>query len=1115
MMKLFAFQLVGGEFSLDEDFLATFRGRQPQWGPLGYVVYKRTYARKTCDCIDSACEHPTEEFWQTCQRVIEGVYRIQQRHCALMHTYWDEDKAQRSAQEMFERMWQFKWLPPGRGLWMMGTDFVRERGSACLQNCAFVSTGNISQPKKFADPFCFLMDMSMLGVGVGGDVRGAGIATIREPKVDPFAYVIDDSREGWVKALSAALNAYVGEGALPCRWDYSQIRPAGTVIKGFGGVSSGHGALQRLLEHDIPSVLNPLQNKPITKTAIVDLFNFIGKCVVSGNVRRAAEVMFGDSSDEFLNLKNPELCEDELRDRRWASNNSLFVSVGDDYTKAAKHTAQNGEPGYMWLENSRQYGRMVDPPDNVDAKVMGANPCFAGDTLIAVADGRGAVSIKQLAEEANDVPVYAVDPKTGELSIKMGRNPRLTRRKAKLVEIELDNGAKLRVTPDHKMLLINGQRCEAKDLQPGDSLPRFTKRNELIHVKAKDKRYLRVYCNAFNNNVGPKIFEHRLVAKFFDAERWDNLYNEQKKNGWIHGGVVVHHKDYNPLNNAPHNLEIMTFSEHSALHAKADHIGENNPMYGRKHSAETRRRIGDRTRERCSDVEFRKKLSAAYTDEEREAASERLSLQQRSRLLAYFKSQEATTDLRTVWHDYKMLAVRNCETCSVEFEIPWSRRGQSYCSISCANKKSDSIENRKAGQKIAFEDKQRNTLHKQIMSYKDLSAMLKRDPLKSEWEDHCRKAKIPFRLRPHGTTKNVYALTSFEDLKQRADNYNHRVVAVRNVDGQEDTYNMSVDEHHTLSVVTTFNKEKMECDGIFTFQCLEQPLFDKELCCLVETFPAKHESYEDYEQTLKYAYLYAKSVTLLPTHNADSNAVMIQNRRIGTSMSGIVQAFNKFGRREFLGWCDTGYKYLRRLDSVYSKWLGVACSIKITSVKPSGSVSKIVGSTCGVHYPPAEYYIQRIRFSSDSQLLSQLTVMGYKTEPCVYSPNTTVVEFPIKEEHFDKAATEVSLWEQLTNAAQLQRWWADNQVSATIQFDREREAKDIVSALELFEDQLKGVSFLPHEHGYQQAPWEPITRDEYLRRIAMLSDTAMRLDSGHEETDKFCDGAMCEIRPNR
>ena len=161
-------------FQLNESFLNDFKGKQPQWGfgGLGYFVYKRTYAR-------TKEEGGTEEFWETCKRVVEGVYNVQKLHCRNMNLPWSEPKAQKSAQDMFTRMWEFKFLPPGRGLWMMGTDLIYTKGSAALNNCAFVTTENIDID--FATPFCFLMDMSMLGVGVGSDCRGKGKVKLIKP----------------------------------------------------------------------------------------------------------------------------------------------------------------------------------------------------------------------------------------------------------------------------------------------------------------------------------------------------------------------------------------------------------------------------------------------------------------------------------------------------------------------------------------------------------------------------------------------------------------------------------------------------------------------------------------------------------------------------------------------------------------------------------------------------------------------------------------------------------------------------------------------------------------------------------------------------------------------
>lgn len=672
-------------FTLSASFMEDYAGSQPQWGPLGYITYKRTYARPMPD-------GSSEEFWQTCQRVVEGVYNVQKVHCRRLGLPWDDRKAQKSAQEMYRRMWAFKFTPPGRGLWMMGTEQVYKNGSAALNNCAFVSTKDIATD--FSAPFTFLMDMSMLGVGVGGDCKGAGTVKIVKPATVSVPHVVEDTREGWVYLIKTILDAHVGKVAMPTEIDYSQVRPFGAPIKGFGGVASGPQPLIDLVERIKKVLATPGQM--ITTSQIVDIFNVIGVCVVAGNVRRTAEIMFGASDDaEFAALKDPsamndlyarlgeldaeadaeliaeinaEIANHPLRTHRWASNNSIFAEVGMDYHSISEKIKANGEPGLVWLDTMREYGRMIDPPDGKDYRAMGSNPCA------------------------------------------------------------------------------------------------------------------------------------------------------------------------------------------------------------------------------------------------------------------------------------------------------------------------------------------------------------------------------------------------------------------------------------------------------------EQTLESFELCCLVETFPAHHENIYDYLETLKYAYLYAKTVTLIPTHDERTNRVMNRNRRIGCSQSGIVQAMNKLGRREYLNWCNIGYSKIKELDKTYAEWLGVPRSIKMTSIKPSGTVSLLCGATPGIHYPHSEFYIRRIRISTASPLVEVCSKAGYPVEPDVYdqSGKTMVVSFPVREQHYGKSKDDVTIWEQVANAADLQHYWADNQVSVTVTFSK-NEADQIPTVLEVFENRLKSISFLPiSEHGYAQAPYETITESEYDALVSQIKPMLLETDS-HEIDDKFCDGDSCTI----
>jgi len=293
--------------------------------------------------------------------------------------------------------------------------------------------------------------------------------------------------------------------------------------------------------------------------------------------------------------------------------------------------------------------------------------------------------------------------------------------------------------------------------------------------------------------------------------------------------------------------------------------------------------------------------------------------------------------------------------------------------------------------------------------------------------------------------------------------------------------------------------------------CVEQQLEDAELCCLVETFPAKHDDYEDYLRTLKIAYLYGKTITLSNTHWPETNAKMLKNRRIGLSQSGVVQAFSKFGRRAMYEWCDNAYEAVKVLDEEFSNWLCIPKSVRMTSIKPSGTVSLLNGSTPGIHFPEDEYYIRRIRFSQDSDLLPTLAEAGYPIEDDAYSPNTKVVSFPVKEAHYYKGKKNVTMWEQLEIAAQYQHYWADNSVSITVTFQPEEEGQ-IKNALEMYETRLKAVSFLRlNDTGYEQAPYEAIDAETYEKMVDSITPI-QRFDTNQQGAGtKFCDGESCTI----
>jgi ribonucleoside-triphosphate reductase (thioredoxin) len=649
-------------FRLDPAFVARYAQKEPPFGfdKLGELVYLRTYSRIKDD-------GSKEQWYETVERVVNGCYNMQKRHIETYSLGWSDADGQKSGQEMYERIYNMKFLPAGRSLWAMGSAVTEERGLyAALFNCAFVSTERLDVD--LAKPFCFLFDLAMCGTGVGYDVKGSGRLVIQKPDMTGRDYyTIPDTREGWVQALRNLLNSYFITGYNEQYFDYSQVRPAGAPIRGFGGQASGAEPLKKMLE-TVRSILDKETGRPISITTIADIMNLIGICVVAGNVRRSAEICFGDyNSEEFVNLKNYAM-NPQREGHGWASNNSILADIGMDYSKVTKQIQVNGEPGLVWLDNMREFSRMNGTADYKDRRVMGANPCS------------------------------------------------------------------------------------------------------------------------------------------------------------------------------------------------------------------------------------------------------------------------------------------------------------------------------------------------------------------------------------------------------------------------------------------------------------EQSLESYELCNLVETFPNRATDREDFMRTLKFAYLFGKTVTLAKTHWPESNKVALRNRRIGCSMSGIAQFITRYGVEELRQWCEEGYGVISRYDDVYSDWLAIPKSIKYTSIKPSGTVSLLAGATPGMHYPDSRFYIRRMRLSEDSSLLVGLREAGYRIEQDTYSPRTMVVEIPIDVGEGIRTGKEISMWEQLSLAAFLQRHWADNQVSCTITFDPVTEGPQIEAALNYFQYHTKSVSFLPRlaQGAYKQMPYETITEERYLELSRDLKKTKLveRVDA---ESERGCDGVSCSL----
>jgi len=392
-------------FKLVESTLEEIRSMIPDFGYNGFgeFLYFRTYSRNIC----KNCRQPSiklnpitgkeycgscgrgqvansndiflpndletcQEWWpDTIIRAVQGTFSIRKDWYIKNHIPWDESFWQVYARHFAVSMYKMEWLPPGRGLWAMGSDFVYERGSAALQNCGFTIIGETLE-----NDIHWMMDMLMCGVGVGFLPERQDELTVYNPK-GTYDYVIPDSREGWCDSTKALITSFREKGSPKPRFIYDEIREEGAPIRGFGGVCSGpaplikfHQRIEMLMEQ---YACEEWYDSVLLKT---DLANCTGCCVVAGNVRRSAELCAG-TIDEVMDLKQYDKYP-YRKDWGYMSNNSVFLETSEDFERLgeiAKRVILNGEPGYINKVNL-PFGRIGKSMDGLRLdKAIAFNPC--------------------------------------------------------------------------------------------------------------------------------------------------------------------------------------------------------------------------------------------------------------------------------------------------------------------------------------------------------------------------------------------------------------------------------------------------------------------------------------------------------------------------------------------------------------------------------------------------------------------------------------------------------------------------------------------------------------------------------------------------------------------
>lgn len=655
--------------------------------------------------------------------------------------------------------------------------------------------------------------------------------------------------------------------------DISNIRPKGMPTSNAARTTDGIGVFMERFSNSTREVAQGGRRGALMLTidcrapeieTFIDIKRDLKKVTGANiSIRFTDEFMRAVESDSEFTLRWPvEKSPEEAEITK-------VVSAKQVWEKFVDAAWASAEPGALFWDTVINQG-IVDCYRDVGYKTISTNPCVTGDTEVMVADGRGFVDIKTLADEGRDIPVFACD-ENGKIVIKTMRNPRVTGQNMQVYRVTVEGGHTFRATGNHKMIMRDGQEREVKDLVAGDSLWISHHVNGKFNEALPGLRPTSSQDYSWIRNGGSRTWKssHRMMWEHFNGRK-------------VGKGEVIYHSDFDSLNNSIDNLVLMSKADHDRYHADLIR-GENNPIFKIKsdparfaeYSEKMSQSVSGMRNPRAYDIttpeivdaiaKLTQRLGRRVTGSDwKDFAKEHgypvfLNSFRRdentfsemcyniavscgiSTEICDLDPRTAKRALMAETNGYRWQMIsgdlqveRKCEWCKDDFWTSYDRREVSFCSHSCSNM----YANRRMGknqrrsstlQSMHASNGERKRLD-QLITFTSLRSSLNRQPLTKEWEVACKEAGCSSRLG----TKNGFA--SWSDLKSAAESFNHRVISVE-LDSKEDVYNGTVDDVHTFC----FRVGKEEIDGfrnnadliLASRQCGEIPLSPYDSCRLM------------------------------------------------------------------------------------------------------------------------------------------------------------------------------------------------------------------------------------------------------------------------------------------
>ena len=980
---------------------------QTPWGMLGYITYKRTYARRLNEKDDN--DETTEEFRDTILRILNGC----QKQLKVNFTNNELERA-------YKYLMGLKCSVAGRFLWQLGTETVSKLGIMSLQNCAFVK---IDEPIR---PFLWIFDVLMLGTGVGFNIQRENIQklppvldvniTITRQDTKDADFIVPDSREGWVSLLEKVFEAYFYKGK---SFTYSTvlIRSAGTKIKGFGGVASGPEDLVKGINY-IQGILNKRKGQQLTSVDCLDIVNIIASVVVAGNVRRCLPVGSKIHTNKgLINIEDILIGDEVMTTKGYRKVKNVFNQGSQEIceiptTHGSFKCTRNHKMACYNQETKNYFWKTAEELETGDKLILSASAC------------EGNYEMKP--------PSFPFDSRKDRII-----TPELSYEKAYLFGFLSTTNTTF--DESKKSVIIN---CISNDLlvkledvisKFGNTLRVITdidriNNNYILTIISKHFfYYIKTY---FNNNVPYFINEATIatrmgfisgildsgMTKFFDNDEFKgisinlntDLFASNVSNLLFSCGII--HKI---------NKSVLTISDYHSINFMNKHKLCNNiyPVILEK-------------------------------DEEIYINNTKVKL----------------TEVK----DYiKVCSKQNT------YDIEVEEMHEFFCNGYLTH----------------------NSALICLGDYDDIEYLNAK-----RWD----LGNIP---NWRCMSNNSVVCDDIDKLPEEFWNgYN----------GNGEPYGL-INLELSRKIGRIKDGEKYPDPDVEGYNpCAEQSLANYETCCLSEIYLCNIKSYEELKDIATIVYRICKHSLLLDCHQKETEKIVHKNLRMGIGITGYLQSSSE--QKE---WLKDLYEYLRDYDVEYSKKIGAPISVKLTTVKPSGTLSLLAGVTSGAHPAIYQYFIRRIRISSSNTSLIELAkshnyyIEYQKNFDGTDDKNTMIIEFPCCYPQGTILAKDMSAVDQLNTIKELQTNWSDNSVSVTVYY-KLQELDEIKQWMrENFKFNVKTCSFLLHnDHGFKQAPFEEITKEQYddlIKKVIPITSGKIKVVADNELSSD-CVGGTCPIR---